>query len=131
MSVTLGPWGVPSDVICKRCTRGTWHGLCLRACRVVTWFARMLHGYMVCARALVAWLHGLPIALALALALLRVAGSVSFNAVVFLVIKWYILLAVYGVISTVYSRSVDPRKLRVGIKYYIVLYVQYAILHLW
>ena len=30
-----------------------------RACRVVTWFARMSHGYMVCVRARVAWLHGL------------------------------------------------------------------------
>ena len=47
MSVTLGHWGVPSDVIC-------------------------------------AWLHGLPIALALALP--RVAGSTSFNVVAFLVI---------------------------------------------
>ena len=49
MSVTLGPWGVPSDVIRKRRTRVAWlHGL--RACRVVTWFApvRVSHGYMVC-----------------------------------------------------------------------------------
>ena len=58
MSVTLGPWNVPSDVICKHRARVAWlHGLCPRACRVVTWFARMLRGYMVCAR--VAWLHGL------------------------------------------------------------------------
>ena len=28
---------------------------------VVTWFARVSHGNMVCARARVAWLHGLPI----------------------------------------------------------------------
>ena len=72
MSVTLGPWGVPSDVIRKRRTRVTWlHGL--RACRMVTWFAlvRVSRGYMVC--------------LALALALPRVAGSASFNAVAFLV----------------------------------------------
>ena len=49
-------------------------------------FARVYvsHGYMVCARARIAWLHGLPIALALALP--RVAGSASFNAVAFLVI---------------------------------------------
>ena len=46
--------------------------------------ARVSHDYMVCARARVAWLHGLPIALALALP--RVAGSARFNAVAFLVI---------------------------------------------
>ena len=45
----------------------------------------MSHGYMVCVSAHVAWLHGLPIALALALALTRGAGSASFNAVAFLV----------------------------------------------
>ena len=56
----LGPWGVPSDVISKRHTRVAWlHGLCPRACRVITWFARVSHGYMVFARARVAWLHGL------------------------------------------------------------------------
>ena len=50
MSVTLGPWGLPSDVIRKRHARVAWlHGLCPRACRVVI--------YMVCAR--IAWLHGL------------------------------------------------------------------------
>ena len=56
---------------CAR-TRVAWlHGL--RACRMVAWFApmRMSLGYMVC------------LALALALALPRVAGSMSFNAVAF------------------------------------------------
>ena len=78
MSGTLGPWGVPSDVIRKRRTRVTWlHGL--HACRVVTWFVPVR----------VAWLHGLPIALALAL-----AGSASFNAVAFLVVI-YIILSVH------------------------------------
>ena len=78
MSVTLEPWGVPSDRMQAP-----------RACRVVTWFARVSHGYMVCAHARVAWLHGLPspspspIALALPP---RVAGSASFNAVAFLII---------------------------------------------
>ena len=34
--------------------------------------------------------------------------------------------------TIVYSHSVDPQKLGVGVKYYIVYtYVQYAILHLW
>ena len=72
------------------CARVTWlHGL--RACHVVTWFARVSHGYVVCTRARVTWLHGLPIVLALALA--RVAGSVSFNAVAFLVIiVMYVLI---------------------------------------
>ena len=49
MSVTLGPWGVPSDVIRKRRARVTWlHGL--RACHMVTWLApvRVSRGYMVC-----------------------------------------------------------------------------------
>ena len=56
MSVTLGPWGIPCDVICKRGTHVAWlHGLCPRACRVVTWFA-----CVVCARARVVWLRGLP-----------------------------------------------------------------------
>ena len=62
MSVTLGPWGVPSDVIRKRRARVAWlHGLRPHARRVVTWFApaRASRGYMVCARARVAWLHGL------------------------------------------------------------------------
>ena len=62
MSVTLGPWGVPSDVISKRRVRVAWlHGLCSRprTRRVVTWFTRVSHGYMVCARARVAWLQGL------------------------------------------------------------------------
>ena len=45
---------------------------------------------MVCARVRVAWLHGLPIALALALP--HVAGSASFNAVAFLVIYIYIYI---------------------------------------
>ena len=50
VTVTLGPWGVPSDVIRKRRARVVWlHGLCPRAYRVVI--------YMVYAR--VAWLHGL------------------------------------------------------------------------
>ena len=64
MSVTLGPWGVPSDVIRKRRARvARLHGLFPRACRVVihlyglsacrmvTWFApvRVSRGYMVCA----------------------------------------------------------------------------------
>ena len=60
-------------MVCAR-TRVAWlHGLCQRACRVVTWFVpvRVLLGYMVC--------------LALALALPHVAGSASFNAVAFLV----------------------------------------------
>ena len=69
MSVTLGPWGVYQVT-----------------CRVVTWFVpvHVSHGYMVCARARVAWLaiHGLPSPIALALP--RVAGSASFNAVAFL-----------------------------------------------
>ena len=65
------------------------------ACRVVTWFARVSHGYMVCAHARVAWLHGLPIALALALP--RVAGSASFNAVALLV---YIYIYTVHVVST-------------------------------
>ena len=40
MSVTLGPWGVPSDIIRKRRVRVAWlHGLCPRVCRLVTWFA--------------------------------------------------------------------------------------------
>ena len=94
MSVTLGPWGVPSDVIRKH----------RDACRMVTWFVpvHVSRGYMVCARARVAWLHGLRACrmvtwfarvvawfacnpIALALALLHVAGSASFNAVAFLV----------------------------------------------
>ena len=57
MSVTLGPWGLPSDVIHKRRARVAWlHGLCPRTCHMVTWFARVTwlhglrvsHGYMVC-----------------------------------------------------------------------------------
>ena len=37
MSVTLEPWGVPSDIIRKHRIRVAWlHGL--RAWRVVTWF---------------------------------------------------------------------------------------------
>ena len=72
ISVTLGPLGVPSDVIRKRRARVAWlHGL--RSCRMVTWFARV-----------VTWFAYSPIALALALPC--VAGSTSFNAVVFLVI---------------------------------------------
>ena len=63
MSVKLGSWGVPSDVIRKRRARVAWlHGSCLRVCRVVTWFARVshgTHGYMICAHARVTWLHGL------------------------------------------------------------------------
>ena len=64
MSVTLGPWGVPSDsaarmsrgytvCACPRACRVVkiihLHGL--RACRRVTWFApvRVSRGYMVCA----------------------------------------------------------------------------------
>ena len=109
MSVMLGPWGVPSDVIRKRRARVAWlHGLRTCACRVVTWFALVCvsRGYMVCTRARVAWLHGLrscaccvvtwfaPVRVsrgymvcpALVLALPRVAGSASFNAVAFLVI---------------------------------------------
>ena len=60
MSVTLGPWGVPNDVIRKCRARVAWlHGL--RACRMVTWFVpmRMSRGYIVCAREHVAWLHRL------------------------------------------------------------------------
>ena len=60
MSVPLGPWGVPSDVIHKRRARVAWlHGL--HACCMVTWFAPvcMSRGYMVCACVRVAWLHGL------------------------------------------------------------------------
>ena len=75
-------------MVCAR-TRVAWlHGLCPHACRVVTWFvpARVSRGYMVCARTRVAWLHGLPSpSLVLALALPRVTGSTSFNAVAFLV----------------------------------------------
>ena len=52
MSVTLGPWDVPSAVIRKRRARVAWlHGLCPYTCRVVTWFPRVSHGYIVCARA--------------------------------------------------------------------------------
>ena len=79
-SVTLGPWGVPSDVIRKRRARvAGLHGL--RACRMVT--------SIVCARARVAWLHGLPSPVSLALGLPRAAGSASFNAVEFLVIYFF------------------------------------------
>ena len=54
--------------------------------------ARVSHGYMVCARARVAWLHGLPIALALP----RVTGSASFSAVEFLeIIIIYIYIYIY------------------------------------
>ena len=81
MSVTLGPWGVPSDVIRKRHVRV----------------------YMVCVR--VAWLHGLPIALALALALPRVAGSASFNAVTFLVIYIQYPLQRCSISSYIYTIS--------------------------
>ena len=43
---------VPSDVIRKHRACVAWlHGLCMRACRVVTWFApvRVSRGYVVCA----------------------------------------------------------------------------------
>ena len=98
-------------MVCARARVAWLHGLCPRACCVVTWFvpARVLRGYMVCARARVAWLHGLRacrmvtwfapvrvsrgymicLAPALALALPRVAGSASFNAVAFLVIIYF------------------------------------------
>ena len=76
-----------SYMVCARARVAWLHGLHPCACRVVTWFVpmRVSRGYMVCAHARVAWLHGLPIALALGLALPRVAGSASFNAVAFLV----------------------------------------------
>ena len=84
----LCTWFVPARV-----SRGYIHGLCPRACRMVIYIARTR----------VAWLHGLRtrrvvtrfarvagytvcLALALALALPRVTGSASFNAVAFLVI---------------------------------------------
>ena len=88
-------WFVPAR------TRIAWlHGLCpsarvlrgymvcarAHAYRVVTWFVRVSHGYMVCTRVHVAWLHhryGYMVCLALALALPRVAGPASFNAVAF------------------------------------------------
>ena len=72
-----------NDVMRKRCARVAWlHGLCPRACRVVT--CRMVT-WFVPVRVSRGWLHGLPIALALALALVltRGAGSASFNAVAF------------------------------------------------
>ena len=60
------------------------------ACRVVTWFARVSRGYMVCTRARVTWLHGFPSPIALALP--RVARSASFNAVAFTSIYLFIYL---------------------------------------
>ena len=60
------------------------HKQALRACRVVTWFARVSRGYTVCARARVAWYSYMVCLYSLiALALPRVAGSASFNAVAF------------------------------------------------
>ena len=48
MSVTLGPWGVPSDVMRKCRARDAWlHGL--GDCRMVI--------IIICARAHTAWLH--------------------------------------------------------------------------
>ena len=58
MSVTLGPWGLPSEVIHKGPTHVRWlHGLCPCVCHMVTWFASVSWGYMVCMS--VTWLHGL------------------------------------------------------------------------
>ena len=111
MSVTLGPWGVPSDVIRKHRARVAWlHGLCLhvtrlhglRGCSMVTWLApvHVSRGYMVCAmdsdrRKELARLrqrrHTYHMSVPRSCeneccAIPRVAGSTSFNAVAFLVI---------------------------------------------
>ena len=63
-----GAYQVTSYAGAARVSRGYMVCAC-GACRVVTWFARMSHdyNYMVCARARVAWLHGLPSPIALAL----------------------------------------------------------------
>ena len=105
MSVTLGPWGVPSDVIRKCRARVVWlHGFCPRECRVVTWFAPVClsRGYMVCAMdsdrhkelaRLCQRRHTYHMSVPRSCeneccVIPRVAGSASFNAVELLVKLW-------------------------------------------